>query len=222
MKAIFGGGYAQILRLVRLARMGKLIRKIPPLQRIINGIAGGMTSIGYILILMFIVFYLYAIVGFYLFGQTDPFYFSDIPTTMLILYRIATLENWTDILYVNYYGCDVYANFYVQPKDFTPSNEIFWCSNPKPSRYAVPIYFFSFVVISSFVLLSLFIGTITMSMNESMDEMKAQTENEKKSKLLNKNRSKILKLSAKKAEKNESFREKTGSGEIGTYSLFYI
>ena len=122
MRAIFGGGYAQMLRLVRLARMGKLIRKIPPLQRIVRGIAGGMSSIGYILLLMFIVFYLYAIVGFYIFGESDPFHFGNVPNAMLILYRIATLENWTDIMYINLYGCEVYPNIYVQPEDFTPKN----------------------------------------------------------------------------------------------------
>ena len=184
----------KILRLVRLARLGKLIKKVPPLQRIVKGIIGGMISIGYILLLMFIVFYLYAIVGFYLFSKSNPFYFSDIPTAMLLLYRIATLENWTDVLYVTTYGCDEFPNFYVQPELFTPLNRKFWCTHPQKNSLAAPIYFLSFVIIASFVLLSLFVGTITMSMNESMEEMRVEMEQKKKETLLLKNKQKMMKL----------------------------
>jgi len=182
------------LRLVRLARLGKLIKKIPPLQRIVKGLIGGMISIGYILLLMFIVFYLYAIVGFYLFSKSNPFYFGDIPTAMLLLYRIATLENWTDVLYLTTYGCDEFPNFYVQPIEFTPRNRKFWCTHPQKNPLAAPIYFLSFVIIASFVLLSLFVGTITMSMNESMEEMRFEMEQKKKETLLLKNKQKMMKL----------------------------
>ena len=69
-------------------------------------------------------FYLYAIIGIEVFGRNDPFHFGSLHIAMVTLFRMATLEDWTDVLvcwymqacsyatkslilvqYVNYYGC---------------------------------------------------------------------------------------------------------------------
>ena len=65
-----GGGMVKLLRLVRLARLAKLIRKIPPLQVIVMGLVGGLKSIVYIMLLLFIVLHLYGILGMILFYYT--------------------------------------------------------------------------------------------------------------------------------------------------------
>ena len=50
-------------------RLAKLVKKIPQLQVIIMGLVGGFTSIGYILLLLFLVMYLFAIAGIYAFRE---------------------------------------------------------------------------------------------------------------------------------------------------------
>lgn len=170
-----GGGSVALLRLVRLARLGKLIKKIPPLQMIMSGLLGGLSSITYILLLLFLVFYLYAIVGMMLYKKSDPFHFGSLPIALLNLFRISLLENWSDIMYVNIFGCDYYTDVYVGPEGKTPRNQIYWCDYPTKDNYFAPLYFISFIFASSFVMLSLFIGAITMSMSESMEEVKANT-----------------------------------------------
>jgi voltage-gated sodium channel len=102
---LFGSGSLALLRLIRLMRLGKLIKKIPALQMIVQGLLGGLKSIGYILILLFLVYYLFSVVGFYLFSENDPFNFGDIPMAMISLFRCSTLDAWSDIMYVNIYGC---------------------------------------------------------------------------------------------------------------------
>ena len=170
-----GGSSVALLRLVRLARLGKLIKKIPPLQMIMSGLLGGLSSITYILLLLFLVFYLYAIVGMMLYKKGDPFHFGSLPIALLNLFRISLLENWSDIMYVNIFGCDYYTDVYVGPEGKTPRNQIYWCDNPTKDYYFAPLYFISFIFASAFVMLSLFIGAITMSMSESMEEVKANT-----------------------------------------------
>ena len=54
--------------------------------------------------------------------------------------------------------------------------------------------FLSFVI---FCVLEIFKGTITMSMNESMEEMKSETESAKKASLIRRNKSRVYKLSLK-------------------------
>eukprot|EP01052_Picozoa_sp_SAG31_P036492 SAG31_NODE_4563_length_3135_cov_6.260359_3_plen_51_part_00 len=46
-----------------------------------------------------IFFYIFAILGVTLFGKNDPFHFGSLGKAMLSLFRIATLEDWTDIMY---------------------------------------------------------------------------------------------------------------------------
>jgi len=67
-------GNVAFLRLLRLARLAKVFRKIPQLQMIVMGLVGGMKSIGYIVLLLFLVFYLYAIAGMMIFRDNDPFH----------------------------------------------------------------------------------------------------------------------------------------------------
>ena len=57
----------------------------------------------YIFVLMMIVFYMFAVVAVQLFSQNDPAHFSNIAISMLTLFRCATLEDWTDVMYINMY-----------------------------------------------------------------------------------------------------------------------
>merc|ERR1719183_3458402 len=73
------------------------------------GLLSGMKSIGYIGVLLFMVFYMYAILGFFMFNVNDPWHFGTFMTSMNTLFRMMTLEDWTDVMYVNLYGCDGYT-----------------------------------------------------------------------------------------------------------------
>ena len=101
-------GNVSFLRLMRLARVAKLVKKVPQLQMIVMGIVGGLSAIGYISLLLFLVFYLYAIAGIIAFKKNDPFHFRSLPVAMLTLFRAATLEDWTDVMYISIYGCHRY------------------------------------------------------------------------------------------------------------------
>ena len=62
------------------------------------------------------------------------------------------------------------------------------CETPKPQLALSSLYFVLFIVISALVMLSLFIGTITMSMNQSMEELRMLAEKKKKKELYEKNK----------------------------------
>ena len=55
----------------------------------------------YICILMLLVFYLFAIAAINFFRDNDPWHFSNIGITFVTLFRVATLEDWTDVMYIN-------------------------------------------------------------------------------------------------------------------------
>ena len=103
-------GYAAALRLARLARLLKLVNKIPQLKLIISGLVGGLRAILYIMLLLVMVFYFYAILGMTCFMKNDPWHWGHFGYAMETLFRMATMEDWTEIMYINYYGCDYWCH----------------------------------------------------------------------------------------------------------------
>ncbi|CAK9092502.1 Sodium channel protein type 11 subunit alpha (Peripheral nerve sodium channel 5) (PN5) (Sensory neuron sodium channel 2) (Sodium channel protein type XI subunit alpha) (Voltage-gated sodium channel subunit alpha Nav1.9) (hNaN) [Durusdinium trenchii] len=190
------GNSVALLRLMRLLRIIKLVKKIPQLYMIVMGLIGGMKAIMYILILMFIIFYLYAIIGFYMFVPNDQFHFGNIWDGLLTLWRLSTFEDWTDVLYINYYGCDSEydSGFYTSIREDANGYGVLFC--PQNYSGANPvlaiIYFVSFVFISALVMLSLFVGAVTMSMTESMERLKSEKEQIAREKAMEEARQKTL------------------------------
>eukprot|EP00520_Triparma_pacifica_P006268 CAMPEP_0118662880 /NCGR_PEP_ID=MMETSP0785-20121206/17080_1 /TAXON_ID=91992 /ORGANISM="Bolidomonas pacifica, Strain CCMP 1866" /LENGTH=824 /DNA_ID=CAMNT_0006556479 /DNA_START=20 /DNA_END=2491 /DNA_ORIENTATION=- len=198
------GNSIALLRLFCLMRLAKLVRKVPQLQMIIMGLVGGLSSIGYILLLLFLVFYLFAIAGIYAFRENDPWHYGDLWTALLTLFRASTLEDWTDLMYINMFGCDTYLNIYVSEESMQPDNRDYWCTFPMQKNLLTQLYFLFFIVISALVMLSLFVGAVTMSMTESMEEMKKEDEEKQKAKM----KAKQL----KKMAESQSLRKSTSVG----------
>ncbi len=87
-------------------RLLKLVGKIKQLQLIVMGLVKGMGAVTYILILVILVFYLYAVLGVTCFRHNDPWLFGDTAIAMITLYRIATFESWSMIMFLESYGCN--------------------------------------------------------------------------------------------------------------------
>ena len=129
-----------------------------------KGLLGGLSSIAYIVSLLLLALRLYGIIGFYLYGESDPFHFGTSPLALLIILRASLLDNWSDVTYVNVFGCDERMKTHMPPEEEASHNSLRYCHNPKKRYYDAPVYFISFVDVSAFATPSLFIGAITMSM----------------------------------------------------------
>lgn len=207
------GSSIALLRLVRLMRLIKLVKRIPQLYMIVMGLMGGMRAIMYILVLLLLIFYMYSVVGFYLFAENDPFQFGDIWKAMVTLWRVSTFEDWTDVLYTNYYSCAVYpGNIYIDevsldPESYGRAGELWACTNPEAQELLSVLYFISFVFVSSLVMLSLFVGAVTMSMTESMEELNEEKEAVRREQALAKARERALLRSGTDTSLNKSNSE---------------
>lgn len=76
-----------------------MISIIPELRTLITSLLKALPQMGYVVLLMFIIFYIYAAVGSYLFADINPFLWENIAVSMLTLFRIMTFEDWTDVQY---------------------------------------------------------------------------------------------------------------------------
>jgi voltage-gated sodium channel len=149
-----GSRFVVILRLVRMLRVLKLIKSLPQLAVIVNALLIGLNSITYVGVLMFLMYYVFAIFAVLIFNGNDPFHFATLHMSLFSLFDIATLNNWGDIMYTAVYGCEHYPAFNT-------------CDHSYAFGIGGALYFCFFIVVGSFVLLTLFVGVVTTSMEEA-------------------------------------------------------
>ncbi len=158
----FGGSSVAILRLLRLLRVLKLVKALPKLQMLVGALLKSIPSMGYVSILLLLLFYIYAVAGVFFFSENDPIHFENLQMSMLSLFRVVTLEDWTDVMYINMYGCENYGY---------GGNEAL-CTNSSANPAGSVAFFVSFVLIGTMIMLNLFIGVIMTGMDEAKQEAK--------------------------------------------------
>ena len=110
---------------------------------------------GYVVVLLFLVFYIYAVLGSFIFAERDPVHFGSLHLSMITLFKVLTLEGWTDILNIQIYGS-------IEPNaEFTTEAVSYWSL----------AYFISFILLGAMIIMNLFIGVIMNSMQESHAEL---------------------------------------------------
>ncbi len=138
------GEYAMIARLARLLRVARLMSTIPELRLIISTLIRSIPSMGHVMLLMSIIFYIYAVAGYHLFHEHDPTHWRNLGVSLLTLFRVVTLEDWTDVMYTAI-----------------------------EMHYLSWIYFVSFVVLGTFVVINLFIAVVLNNLDEAKQEQLA-------------------------------------------------
>lgn len=139
-----------ILRALRILRVLRLLGKIPRLRNLIESLLRALPSIGWVVFLLLMVFYIFAVMGTQLFGDDFPRFFGSLGTSFYTLFQIMTLESWSMSV-----------------------------ARPVLEQYPFSwIYFIGFILITSLTVLNLFIGIIVTTMQESVhaDDMQQRAE----------------------------------------------
>lgn len=155
-----GSEAVTVVRLFRLLRVLRLLRALPALQILVNSLLKSIPSMGYVGVLLGLLFYIYAVAAVFLFGSNDPWHFKDLQTAFVTLFGVVTLEGWTDIMYIQMFGCNVYPG---------PGGEA-ECLHPRAMPVGGAFFFISFVLVGTMVILNLFIGVIMNGMEEAKSE----------------------------------------------------
>ncbi|MDG1356345.1 MAG: ion transporter [Opitutales bacterium] len=167
-----GGAFLPVLRLARILRVLRLVTAIPKLQLLVTCLLKSLPSMFYVSILLFLLFYIYGAMAVFLFGENDPIHFRNLQTSILSLFRVVTLEDWTDVMYINMYGSNEYG--------YTAYDLAKWNPTSSGSPLLGAVFFVSFVLIGTMIVLNLVIGVIMNSMDESNAEMSIKQEIEKR------------------------------------------
>ncbi len=120
-----------LARLLRIFRVLRLVSLIPELRLLINALFKAIPRMGYVVLLMFVIFYIYGAVGSFLFEKINDTLWGDVAIAMLTLFRVSTFEDWTDVMY---------ETMTVYP--------LSW------------IYYLSFIFLTTFVFLNMMVGIV--------------------------------------------------------------
>lgn len=129
------------LRMVRLARIARLARVMPDFRVLMNGLRIAAPPALSLLALTALLCYLYAVVGYMMFGRVAPQYFGNLGEAMLTLFTLLTLEGWNSVLY--------------DLREVSP--------------WALP-YVISFLLIGTYVVINLVIGIVINSLERAYQD----------------------------------------------------
>ena len=144
-----GGSGILLARLLRVFRVLRLVSMVPELRLLINALITAIPRMGYIALLMFVIFYIYAAVGSILFNQINETLWGDVSISMLTLFRVATFEDWTDVMY---------ETMAVHPMSW--------------------IYYLTFIFLTAFIFLNMMVGTILEVMGQEHEKFRAEAHGE--------------------------------------------
>jgi voltage-gated sodium channel len=125
------GAFAMVARLARLMRVTRLVSAFPELRLIIGTMVRSIPSMGHVIVLLTLLLYVYAVLGFHFFREADPTRWASLGAALLTLFQMLTLEGWVEVQ-----GAVIEA---------------------RPWAW---IYFSSFVFVAVFVVVNLFIAVV--------------------------------------------------------------
>ena len=132
---------ATLLRVLRVFRVLRLVDGLEELRLIVGVLIRSLSSMMYIGLLMFICFYIYAVMGVELFGERQPFHYGTLHEAFFSLFRSLTCEDWTDL---RYDGVGEGGNYWI-----------------------VTIFHVSWIMISTFLLINLVVGAVLNNYQEA-------------------------------------------------------
>jgi len=140
-------GNLSVLRALRILRVLRLISVVPSLRKVVGGLVAALPGMGSIVMLLSLVFYIFAVMSTGMYGDAFPEWFGSLGASAYSLFQIMTLESWSMGIVR-----PVMAEF--------------------PFAW---VFFIVFILCTSFTVLNLFIGIIVSAMQaEHEDEATAE------------------------------------------------
>ena len=138
-------GPLSVLRALRVLRVLRLITIIPSLRRVVGAMLSALPSMGSIIVLLALVFYVSAVMATKLFAATEPEAFGDLGRSLYTLFQLMTLDGWSGEIVKPVLENHPYAMFFFLP----------------------------FILFSAFVVLNLFIGVVVGAMQDEAQDVVA-------------------------------------------------
>ncbi|MEQ8552611.1 MAG: ion transporter [Cyclobacteriaceae bacterium] len=172
-------GPLHILRTLRILRTARLIKNVPKLRLIIESLLKSIPSIGWIAVLLFMIFYIFAVIGTDLYQDQFPERFGNMGKTFFTLFQVMTLESWSSGI--------------ARPM----MREV-------PHAY---LFFVPFILLATYTTLNVFIAIVVNTMNE-LNRAEMQDEEARVKEFVHQEHQQMLDYLKRIQEKISSLEEK--------------
>jgi len=135
------------LRALRALRLLRLVTVLPSLRRVVEGFLKALPSLGSIMLLLALLLFVFSVMGTKLFGTEHPEAFGTLGASAFSLFSVMTLEGWPDLA-----------------REIMRTHPVAW------------VFFITFIVLSSWVVLNLVIGVVVDSMQSHAREQEEELE----------------------------------------------
>ena len=135
-----------VLRALRVLRVLRLITVIPSLRRVVGGLVGALPGMGSIMLLLILIFYVFSVMATKLYGETKPELFGSLGATAFTLFQVMTFDDWSAGIV----------------KPLAEQHPLAWA------------FFIVFILLSTFMVLNLFIGVVVSAIDEEIAADKPQ------------------------------------------------
>ena len=178
------------LRLLRLMRVVRLLHSFPALRSVTTSLLLAFANVGYVILMIMIVNFIFACVGMLLFEKNDPMNFGSVPQSMMTIWRVETLDGWEEVMYINMFGCDRYGYTVLNNVDVNTSLTVYAperhflegyipfdnyplaCEAPRARGWIAASYFLVVVMLGAMVLPTVLIGVISIAFDDATRQIK--------------------------------------------------
>jgi voltage-gated sodium channel len=138
-------GSLSVLRSLRILRALRLVSIVPSMRGVVSTLLTAIPGMASIATLLLLMLYVAGVMSTKLFGATAPEYFGDLGTSLFTLFQVMTGEAWPDIA-----------------RQVMEEHPMAW------------IFFVIYILLSTFVVLNLFIAVVVSAMDEQDEQESAR------------------------------------------------
>ncbi len=139
-------GPLAVLRAFRVLRVLRVLTIVPSMRRVVSALLGALPGLGAIVMLLGLIYYVFAVIATDLFGQRFPDWFGSLGESFYTLFQVMTLESWS-----------------------------MGISRPVMEAFPYAwLFFVPFILIATFTILNLFIAIIVNAMQTFTEQDHAQ------------------------------------------------
>ena len=139
-----------VLRALRILRALRLITAVPALKAVVAGLLAALPGMGSIVLLIGLLYYVFAVIAVKLYGTEFPELFGTLGKSFFTLFTVMTLEGWVEVV-----------------KSMLPKFPYAW------------VFFVTFIVTTTFMVLNLFIGVVVNAMQKEHEKEQQELDAER-------------------------------------------
>ena len=173
------GLWCRLIRMIFI--LPAILAEFPRLSILLKSLTKAINSINVAIGLFAYLVMTYAAFGKLIFKHNDPYHFGSYGLSLWSFFHFAVFDTWSELWYINYYGCDAVPSELVMDLHHTDNRFINTkyghfkyntCENPSAYPYASTVIFLSYTFICGYICVNLILAAVVIGVKNGLDDYK--------------------------------------------------